>query len=135
MRAIPPRMRGRHFHNAIRWLAIQHLFEGRSPAWVASVTFMSARTVSRIWRRWRTTGKVSEKSSHRGRPQKLTRSQQKWLLKLIESEPTLYLDELALRVSLHTSNPIDASSICRYLGRHRMTRKRVSSPELLAILF
>ena len=50
------------------------------------------------------TGKVSEKSNHRGRPQKLTPRQQKWLLRLIESEPTLYLDELAIRVSLHNNN-------------------------------
>lgn len=109
MRDLLARMRGLRFHNAIRWLAVQHLYEGRSQAWVAAATFMSPRTVRRIWERWRKTGTVEKNSGERGRPPKLNKTEQKWLLRLIKEDPTLYLDELAMRVSVKTKTAIHAS--------------------------
>ena len=46
MRDLLARMRGLRFHNAIRWPAVQHLYEGRSQAWVTVIVWALSACVS-----------------------------------------------------------------------------------------
>lgn len=110
---------------AIGWLIVAHDYAGMSVSFIVAACLVSRSTVYKILKLFRDTGEVVKGEGARGRPQKLTRAEVRKLKQIVQTQPTLYLDELALEVSIRFRKSVVPSTICRYLQRAGFTRKRV----------
>lgn len=111
--------------DAIRWLILAHTYAGMNIAYIAAACRVSMSTVYRVRRRFRQTGSV-ERKGRSGRARILSRAELGRLREMVEGDPTGYLDEYAVRLSVELGKTMSVSTIDPYVHRHlRLTRKKV----------
>ena len=92
---------------------------------------VSVGTVHNIYKRFEDTGEVGHTSQSRREVTRILGKQQELLvIGLILVNPSLYLRELCLKVHEVTFIMVSASTICRILHAHGLTRKKIKQVAL-----
>ena len=94
---------------------------------IASRLQIATGTAHRIFARFQDTGEVSPISGRGQRPtcRKLDDLHEIYILGMVADNPALYLSEIVRNISNATNVFVDGSTVCRVLGRHRYTRKKI----------
>lgn len=92
---------------------------------ILDIVGMSESTYRRALRRIRETGSVAcPQPISKGRPRRLLREDEDYVLALMKHNPTLYLDEYADLLNQHRAITVSNASICRLFAHHGVTLKR-----------
>ena len=99
---------------------IRHMQAGESKADIAKWLFIHARTVTRVWNRFKSTGSYEPEPQNSGRKPLVTNETMDLVIAKIEETPDITLDELIEAFEL----PISESALCRRLIKLGMTFKK-----------
>ena len=111
----------------LRWRIVwQRLAKGLTFQSIAQNLSISTATASNIFKLFQATGEVDPKSPpKRDDLRKLDEYHELYIIGLIFECPNLQLQEIAYKVEEITGTVVSTSTLCRLLGRHGFTRKKV----------
>ena len=120
------------YSNDIRWRIVWQRFAMDLSYWkIAQNLSIGAGSVYNVFKTFQNSGEVSN-SSERERADLLvlTASEEMFVVGLVLESPCLYLRELCQRVEDKSGFSVSVSTICRLLGRHGFSRKKVQKVAL-----
>lgn len=113
----------------VRDIVIHQYNMGLSIESISNLTKVPVRTVQHYIKRYRETGTVMTTSElfgdHRGRPRLITNDDILLMLFVWTRDPTLYLDEVALEMSIINRKYYDYENLKYWKKRLRITRKKL----------
>ena len=117
------------YSNDLHWRIVwQRLAKDLTFQQIAQNLSISTATTSNILNIFQATGEVDPKSpGKRGELRKLDSHHELYMIGLVFECPTLHLQEIALKVEEITGTVVSTSTLCRLLGRHGFSRKKVQS--------
>ena len=125
-------MRRTPYSNDLRWRIVwQRIAKDLTFQQIAQNLCISTATASNIFKLFQATGEVDPKHpSKRDALRKLDDHHELYIIGLVFEYPTLHLQEIASKVEEITGTVVSTSTLCRLLGRHGFTRKKVQSVAL-----
>ena len=110
----------------LRWRVVWlHVFLKKSIDEVATLLFISSRTVNRYVARFLNTGDVIPQDHRNGPARLLTDYDELTLVNLVLTNPGIYLHELQHKLMMTTGTEVDCFTICRTLKRLGITRQKI----------
>ena len=92
---------------------------------------LSLGTVHDVWKRFVLTGDVeSRKPPARYESRTLTQQHEQIVVGLVMEDPAMYLKEMCDKILEITRIPVSASTVCRILHRHGLTRKKIKQTSI-----
>ena len=122
-------MGNRSINPQIKWLIIDMLEANTPMAEIKDAVKkrVSGKTVDRVIKTYVSTGQVTANTdlyNRRGRPRIVSQDQALLLKDIVERDPTLYLEELQVVLSVEQNIVLSMSSLERTLQRLNLTLKR-----------
>lgn len=112
-------------------MVVWHSELGKSTAEIAELAGCSQRTVQEVLRLHRETGNVRNTfAQHRGGPRSLNQGDITYISSLLAANPTLYLDELQIKLAETRHVDVSISTLSRTIRRLAITHKKVSKAAL-----
>lgn len=110
----------------LRWRVVWlHVFLKKSIDEVATLLFISSRTVRRYIDKFMSTGDVIPQDHRNGPVRLLSDFEELTLVNLVLTNPGIYLHELQHKLIMTTGTEVDCSTICRTFKRLGITRQKI----------